>query len=70
MNRARYAEQLAAALREKLEIDIQLPVFFLDSHYSSWDRQERRQWETEVGRVISPAPHCVQHCRLGGCGGC
>ena len=52
VNRARYAEQLAAALREKLEIDIQLPVFFLDSHYSSWDRRERRQWETEVAGVI------------------
>lgn len=48
VNKNRYAEQLADTLREKLEIDFDLPIFFVDSHHNNRDKAERKNFASET----------------------
>ena len=38
-------------LKNKLGIDISLPIFFVDSHYRSQDPMERRHFENETSKL-------------------
>ena len=44
----RYAEQLADTLKEKLEIDFEMPIYFVDSHHNNRDRVEKKNFESET----------------------
>ena len=42
---------MADTLREKLEIDFEMPIFFVDSHHNNLDRIERKNFELETGSL-------------------
>jgi len=42
---------LAETLKEKLEIDFQMPIFFVDSHHNNLDRTEKRNFESETSSL-------------------
>jgi len=48
VNKNRYEEQLADTLKEKLEIDFEMPIYFVDSHHNNLDRIEKRHFESET----------------------
>jgi len=48
VNKKRFAEQLEETLKEKLEIDFEMPIFFVDSHYNNKNRIEKRHFESET----------------------
>ena len=47
----RYAGHLLRTLKDKLGIDLSLPIFFVDSHYRSQDPLERRHFENETSKL-------------------
>ena len=46
-----YSKNLATTLKTKLRIDLELPIFFIDSHYNIQDSAEKRRFETETAKL-------------------
>ena len=47
----RYGDNLGDMLRQKLEIDFQLPIFFIDSHYNFESDLEKHYFELETSKL-------------------
>ena len=49
----RFSEHLSQTLKNKLNIDFDLPIFYIDSHFNSRDENERRNFVIETHKLWS-----------------
>ena len=46
-----YSKNLATTLKTKLRIDLELPIFYIDSHYNIQDPAEKHHFEIETSKL-------------------
>jgi len=53
INQKKFSEHLSQTLKNKLNIDFDLPIFYIDSHFNSRDENERRNFVIETHKLWS-----------------